>query len=525
MRKFTVKKFLLILLTVVLLISFSLYRSKPTFSSASHVVISEVQVSGGGETSVTTDEFIELYNPTEVDIDITGWKLMKKTAADSAIATLIATLPTGSQIKSHGFFLIAHANYDGSVTADLIYSDDQFSTNNTVILTDPTENVIDKVGMGTAADFEGGEADQVSVPAANRSIERKALETSTAVTMSSGGADEFSGNGYDTNNNKADFVYRTLAQGTDPQNSSSPVEPSGAIATPTETATPTGLLSPTPTSTPSATEAAVVINEVAWSGTTANSNHEWIELYNTTSSAIDLTGWTLKALDQTPDIALSGLVPGHGYFLLERTSDETISDIAADQTYSGALADSGESLELRNTSSQLIDTANSDGGGWPAGDASEKKSMERINPSLPDSDDNWATNNGVTINGKGANNEPIWGTPKAQNSVYIGISPTTGPTPTATPVPTSQPTFAPTTTPIPTNAPTPTTSPSVVPTGSILPSPTLSPTPTPKPALQSFVIGSFNFPGRTIICKLEFSNKTFLFGFLRFPKINCSVAR
>jgi hypothetical protein len=33
----------------------------------------------------------------------------------------------------------------------------------------------------------------------------------------------------------------------------------------------------------------VVISEVAWMGTQASANDEWIELYNTTSAPIDLT--------------------------------------------------------------------------------------------------------------------------------------------------------------------------------------------------------------------------------------------
>ena len=44
--------------------------------------------------------------------------------------------------------------------------------------------------------------------------------------------------------------------------------------------------------------------------------------------------------------------------------------------------------------------------------------MERIDPTLPDTPENWATNDGVTINGHDADGEPILGTPKARNSVY-----------------------------------------------------------------------------------------------------------
>lgn len=42
--------------------------------------------------------------------------------------------------------------------------------------------------------------------------------------------------------------------------------------------------------------------------------------------------------------------------------------------------------------------------------------MERIDPAAPDTDANWASNNGVVRNGRDANGNPINGTPKAHNS-------------------------------------------------------------------------------------------------------------
>ena len=162
----------------------------------------------------------------------------------------------------------------------------------------------------------------------------------------------------------------------------------------------------------------VVINEIAWMGTAASSADEWIELYNTTSHAITLTGWTISAADGTPDIALNGSIPAHGYFLLERTDDTTVNDIPADQIYTGALGNTGETLTLSNNTSQVIDAANANGGTWPAGDNGTKSTLERITPLAADSDDNWATNDGVTRNGQDANGDPLNGTPKAQNSQY-----------------------------------------------------------------------------------------------------------
>ncbi|MGQ9710975.1 MAG: lamin tail domain-containing protein, partial [Anaerolineae bacterium] len=174
----------------------------------------------------------------------------------------------------------------------------------------------------------------------------------------------------------------------------------------------------------SPTPAPVVINEVAWGGTAANSTHEWIELYNNTASDIDLTGWRLYSSDGKPNITLTGVISAFGYYLIERSTDGVITDILADLVVSfgsssgAGLSNSGEALTLTNPSGEVIDTANGDGGAWPAGSGSSGYlSMERIDPAAPDSDTNWASNNGIIRNGLDANNNPISGTPKCRNSV------------------------------------------------------------------------------------------------------------
>ncbi|MDY6876137.1 MAG: lamin tail domain-containing protein [Chloroflexota bacterium] len=164
----------------------------------------------------------------------------------------------------------------------------------------------------------------------------------------------------------------------------------------------------------------VVINEVAWMGTPAGYTNEWIELYNTSDQAIDLTNWSVVAADGTPNISLSGVISAHGYFLLERLDDSTVSDIPANLIYTGALENSpdAESLTLYDDTGQVVDKANADGGDWPAGNNSTKHTMERFDPTAPDTDANWATNDGATRNGLDANGNPINGTPKAQNSCH-----------------------------------------------------------------------------------------------------------
>jgi hypothetical protein len=143
----------------------------------------------------------------------------------------------------------------------------------------------------------------------------------------------------------------------------------------------------------------IVINELAWMGMETSANAEWMELYNPSEASIDLTGWTLKATDGSPEITLNGSIQAGGYFLLERTSDETVPGVAADQIYTGALSNAGEILELRDAGGALVDKIDATGeAGWPAGDNDLKLTMERK------ADKNWQSS------------VAAGGTPKAVNS-------------------------------------------------------------------------------------------------------------
>jgi len=135
----------------------------------------------------------------------------------------------------------------------------------------------------------------------------------------------------------------------------------------------------------------VVINEIAWMGTTGSSSNEWIELYNTTGSSISLTSWTLKSTDNTPSVTLSGSIGPYGYYLLERTDDNTIPGITADKIYTGAMTDTGELLELRDSSTTLIDHANQSSG-YFAGSTSTRSTMSRIDVNISGTTStNWFT--------------------------------------------------------------------------------------------------------------------------------------
>jgi hypothetical protein len=140
----------------------------------------------------------------------------------------------------------------------------------------------------------------------------------------------------------------------------------------------------------------VMINEIAWMGTIIDYNDEWIELENTSSTSIDLTGWILEAVDNQPKITLFGTIPANGHFLLERSDDNSVPGIIADQIYTGALSNSSEYLKLKDATNNIVDEINATDG-WTTGDNSTKQTMERNSTG-------WQT----SLNPEG--------TPKAQNS-------------------------------------------------------------------------------------------------------------
>ena len=100
---------------------------------------------------------------------------------------------------------------------------------------------------------------------------------------------------------------------------------------------------------PYAAFGAVIINEIAWMGTSISANDEWIELKNTGPETVSINGWALVASDGVPSITLTGSTTSGGFFLLERTNDSSVPNIPADLLYTGALSNSGEYLTLKDS--------------------------------------------------------------------------------------------------------------------------------------------------------------------------------
>ncbi len=178
---------------------------------------------------------------------------------------------------------------------------------------------------------------------------------------------------------------------------------------------------------PSAVAGEVVINEIMWMGSEANSADEWLELRNMTSGAIDLSGWVITGAAYSGGdltIPTGKSIPALGYFLVanyNQTSSDSVLNISPDwQIASINLPNSAIQFVLKDNLDTPIDTAD-DGVGAPvAGDNSSgsgwhrKWSMERNSvPGDGTVADNWHTAV-VSQNFKDYATER--GTPKAVNA-------------------------------------------------------------------------------------------------------------
>ncbi|MBE0634937.1 PKD domain-containing protein [Candidatus Bipolaricaulota bacterium] len=191
------------------------------------------------------------------------------------------------------------------------------------------------------------------------------------------------------------------------------------------------VLATVPMLAPDDPQGSVVINEICWAGSAQDPTAEWIELFNTTDTPLDLQGWQLRSSDGAPNILLKGIIQPHssddiasGYFLLERDSDDSAPGVDADLTYQGALTNRGEALVLIDSEGRVIDTANApllddESLSWPAGSDDRGvpsfASMERVQFQVADEPANWAS---CTAAYPEDSSGSFSGTPKMENSAY-----------------------------------------------------------------------------------------------------------
>lgn len=202
-------------------------------------------------------------------------------------------------------------------------------------------------------------------------------------------------------------------------------------------------------------------------------NNEFIELYNPTSSDVDLKNWrvTRKAAGVagtgTNFIAdgLTGTVSAHGYFLI--ANDSGSASTSADALYGSSFSTNTTIQLFSDNKVTLVDKVG-------FGTNVDPENTATVNPPNSGSiqrklDDTGG--NGIDTDNNLNDFEVLTISNPRNSSVVIT------PTPTLTPTPTPTPTLTPTSTPTPTETPTLTETPTPTPTET--PTPTLTNTPTP----------------------------------------------
>jgi hypothetical protein len=362
------------------------------------------EIAWAGTIASPYDEWIELYNPGPVAVDLNGWRLTDGGDIDVIL--------TGS-LPPYRYYLLERT--DDTTIADLpanqIYTGGLSNSGESLFLHDSAGGLIDSSNRDGGAWPAGDASSRASME--RRGEVDRAANWGTFSGLQGRGVDAQGHPIAGTPLGENSFFQRTPTP--TPEITQSPT-PSG---TPTTTPSPTSSPSPTPQ------QGSVLINEIAWSGTSASPSDEWIELYNPGEIPINIQDWTLSDGGDI-HLTLVGTLPAGGYILLERTDDATISNLPAHQVYTGNLNNEGESLWLRDANGSLIDSANPQGGAWPAGDPDLRSSMERLRPSLTNR--SWRTFTGYHGVGLDAEGRPIAGTPGSPNSVLFPI-----PTPTSIP--------------------------------------------------------------------------------------------
>jgi len=160
-------------------------NANTTATAMSHIVIAAVQIAGAS----TTNDFVKIFNPTAGAVDVSGWKLRKK--SKSGVDYSLRVFPDGSSVSSHGYFMWANSeNGFGDSVAANVTSTATLAADNSVALLDAKGTIIDAVawGEGTNQYVEG--AAYPTNPEVSHVLERKSAADGAPI---------------DTDNNANDF--------------------------------------------------------------------------------------------------------------------------------------------------------------------------------------------------------------------------------------------------------------------------------------------------------------------------------
>src|SRR5581483_1397437 len=129
----------------------------------------------------------------------------------------------------------------------------------------------------------------------------------------------------------------------------------------------------------------VVINEIFYHAPDDIADLQWVELYNTSDQAVNLSGWRLSKGVKV-EFGPGATIEPHGYTVVcknkQRFQEFYKAPVAAE--FSRSFKHNGERLELRNPAGKVVDSVEfGNRAPWPHGPDGRTASLERICPTAP----------------------------------------------------------------------------------------------------------------------------------------------
>ena len=363
------------------------------------------EVAWAGQAQNTSGEWIELYNPQEQAVDLSGWQLQDQ---EGAISILFE-----SEDQIQDFLLLKRilarddpdTPYEvGGKQVDKVYTGVIQNSDESLYLFNQDCELVDYVqSKETNWKDIGGSASPEY-----KTAERK--DVNSWQTYSGKGEQGIMGTPKAPNSPFVEDVSdepdeEKIQENNEPEPSSSSSEIVYVKEIP-------GWCSQDDLNEPTQT---VLINEVAWAGNASSTSQEWIELHTSIEGGLSLHNWQIQ--DQDGEIKI--LIDQQrieDYLLLKRILvtenpdiDHFVGDIRADILFNGTIQNENETLRLFDASCNLVDEVIATQSNWGdiGGIASpEYKTAERIDES------SWGTYVGEEAH--------IMGTPRAQNSLIDG---------------------------------------------------------------------------------------------------------
>jgi competence ComEA-like helix-hairpin-helix protein len=168
------------------LVCLTLLNILPLFytQAKEEIVIVEIGIYG----DKADNDFIKIYNQSNEPIDISGYKIRKKTSTGKESS--IIKIPKGKIIKPKSYFVWANSkdNFHLTINAD-VWTSATLAKNNSIAILSTTNEIIDSVGWGEGQNQFYESIPFPDNPSKNQIIKRKIKD----------------GLYQDTNNNKEDF--------------------------------------------------------------------------------------------------------------------------------------------------------------------------------------------------------------------------------------------------------------------------------------------------------------------------------